>query len=112
MSVSKLTMKKPTKKQQRAKLHREWRKHYEDFVRIQGEERCAIKSCGKLVGIGERKLHIDSNHKTDRPRGLLCSRCNRRLRWWLEDPEWLRAAADYLDDPPLKNAEGRIISGP
>lgn len=90
-----------TKKQKRAALHREWRKNYEDYLRIQGlGERCAI--CKKPPKPGGRKLAIDSDHKTDLPRGLLCGTCNRRLKFYLK-PKWLRAAAEYLENPPLKD---------
>ena len=32
-------------------------------------------------------------------RGLLCHRCNRALAGWIT-PDWLRAAAEYLEHPP------------
>ncbi len=43
----------------------------------------------------ERKLDRDHDHKTGKPRGLLCVRCNRALVSWMT-PEWLLAAAAYL----------------
>lgn len=34
-------------------------------------------------------------------RGLLCARCNRQLlKWARNDPSLLRAAAEYLENPP------------
>jgi hypothetical protein len=38
---------------------------------------CAI--CGKHKSQFSRSLHLDHNHKTGRPRGILCFYCNKRL---------------------------------
>lgn len=88
-----------TKKQQHAKLGREARKRYAEFVAIQGGEFCAI--CGRPPKKGGRRLHIDHDHRTMEIRGLCCSLCNRRLRVFLT-VDLLLAMAAYLKDPPLK----------
>jgi hypothetical protein len=62
-------------------------------VLLNGGERCAI--CLR-VSSPNRRLDRDHDHKTGRPRGLLCPRCNRQLANWIT-PEWLRAAAEYLE---------------
>lgn len=67
-----------------ATTYDEWQKRY--------GERCGI--CGATGKT--RRLDRDHDHKTSRPRGLLCSRCNRALPNWVT-ATWLRAAADYLD---------------
>ena len=54
--------------------------------------RCAI--CGN--GPKSRALSVDHDHRTGHVRGLLCFRCNRNLPTYAT-PEWLRAAADYLE---------------
>lgn len=41
-------------------------------------------------------LNVDHDHKTGQVRGLLCIPCNRRLPRGIT-PEWLRAAAAYLE---------------
>ena len=64
---------------------------YEQWVELYGEV-CGI--CGR--GPGTRRLDRDHCHKAGRPRGLLCARCNRALPNWVT-PEWLRAAANYLE---------------
>lgn len=64
---------------------------YEDFVALNGGEFCGI--CGAPPKT--RRLDRDHDHKTGRPRGALCSRCNRLLHSWLTE-EWLLAAASYL----------------
>lgn len=65
---------------------------YEQWVVIFGA-RCGI--CGRLP-TARRRLDRDHDHRTGKPRGLLCARCNRALPSWVT-PEWLRLAADYLE---------------
>ena len=45
-----------------------------------------------------KELDIDHDHKTGEFRGLLCSRHNRMLGYAQDDPDILRAAADYLEN--------------
>jgi hypothetical protein len=66
---------------------------YQAFVKLTGGEFCAI--CGRGPS-ARRRLDRDHSHASGLPRGLLCSRCNRAIPNWMT-PEWLRAAADYLD---------------
>lgn len=44
-----------------------------------------------------RLLAIDHNHQTGEVRMLLCHNCNRAIGWMQDDPDRLRAAADYLE---------------
>jgi hypothetical protein len=41
--------------------------------------------------------HVDHDHETGRIRGVLCQRCNHAIGLLDEDPDRLRAAADYLE---------------
>jgi len=68
---------------------------YEEYIKINGGvERCGI--CGRKPS-PNRRLDRDHEHRGDgTPRGLLCVFCNRMLGPKVT-PEWLRAAADYLD---------------
>lgn len=47
------------------------------------------------------RLAVDHDHKTGLVRGLLCKMCNgKTLPSVRDNPETLRAAADYLENPP------------
>jgi hypothetical protein len=67
---------------------------YEEYIVLNGGDRCAI--CLRERTEKDRRFDRDHDHRTGRPRGLLCHKCNRALPSWIT-PEWLRAAADYLD---------------
>lgn len=41
--------------------------------------------------------HVDHNHKTDRVRGILCSRCNTGLGQFRDSVEFLGNAIEYLN---------------
>ncbi len=54
---------------------------------------CAI--CGQAPT--KAPLSVDHDHATNKVRGLLCINCNMALGQMNDNPEWLRRAADYLD---------------
>lgn len=68
---------------------------YDILVAAQGGA-CAI--CG---GVRRQRLSVDHDHSTGVVRGLLCRMCNGRLLTAARDnPDVLRRAADYLENPP------------
>ena len=86
-------MSKKPAKALHAKLRRDAHKDgtYERIYEKQGGL-CAI--CKREET--RRRLDIDHCHGSMEIRGLLCRGCNMRLRRD-HKPEWLRAAADYLE---------------
>jgi hypothetical protein len=66
---------------------------YSVFLALNGGvERCGI--CGAEPGA--RRLHRDHDHRSGRPRGLLCFRCNAALRPYMT-LDWLRDAVEYVE---------------
>lgn len=57
------------------------------------------------------KLHIDHDHKSGLIRGLISWRVNHALAAFNDDPELLRRAADYLENPPAVAALNKKIYG-
>ena len=58
--------------------------------------RCAI--CGKAEGDSRGfRMHIDHDHETGRPRGILCNLCNNGLGNFHDDPTLLAKAIAYLE---------------
>jgi hypothetical protein len=67
---------------------------------------CAIT--GRLPG---RTLNTDHCHDTGLIRGLLTPWANKGLAFFDDDPQQLRRAADYLENPPAVRALGREVYG-
>ncbi len=71
---------------------------YYDIILEAQDGHCAL--CERRPS-ATRKLDLDHDHKGMFIRGLLCHRCNRSLPHWVTS-EWLRRAADYLEQPPIE----------
>lgn len=66
------------------------------------EGKCPICSSTLDPGVGTRQkrkgyAHIDHCHKTGKIRGLLCHMCNSGLGLFLDEPDRLRKAIEYLE---------------
>lgn len=76
---------------------------YQEMLENQGRV-CAI--CGQPETNAPRgtvaSLAVDHDHDTGAIRGLLCSNCNRAIGLMRDNPELLRAAADYLEVAPSR----------
>jgi hypothetical protein len=83
---------------ERKKLDRQYSKYgityaqYEELWLKQGQK-CAL--CGKIRKEGQRRFHLDHNHKTGKVRSILCFYCNRRRVGQLTY-EWAVKIAGYL----------------
>lgn len=60
------------------------------------DTRCAI-CAGDLLTIPSKAIHADHDHVTKKPRGVLCGKCNVGIAMFLDDPERMRSAADYIE---------------
>jgi hypothetical protein len=67
---------------------------YEQYVDLNGGEHCGI--CGNHQKDGGPRLHRDHDHRTGKPRGLLCFPCNSALRPYMT-ADWVRRALEYLE---------------
>ena len=57
------------------------------------------------------RLNIDHRHSDGLIRGLTTMSMNKGMGWFNDDPALLRAAADYLENPPAIQALGRKVYG-
>lgn len=88
----------------RDRVRRSTRKRF--GIDISKEEEVALylaqNGCCALCGDrrpphGLSGLYVDHDHATGRIRALLCSRCNRGLGNFRDNPELMRRAAAYLE---------------
>ena len=68
---------------------------YDDLLKKQ-DGRCGICEFKVL----DKKLVVDHCHLTGRVRGLLCTKCNVAIGLLRDDPELVKAALRYLENPP------------
>jgi hypothetical protein len=61
------------------------------------EQSGVCKICGEPCPTYKHALAVDHNHTTGKVRGLLCNNCNNGLGRFRDNPQYLRAAADYLE---------------
>lgn len=69
------------------------REQYESLLKNQNNK-CAI--CKVEYGTTNKKFSVDHCHNSDLVRGLLCSRCNLGLGYFMDDVNLLKNAIEYL----------------
>jgi hypothetical protein len=78
---------------------------YDSLVEEQ-EHSCAI--CGKdLTTLPKKQVHADHDHRTLKPRGVLCHHCNTGLGAFRDDAEVLKNAIKYLEKHNEEKVSGR-----
>lgn len=70
-----------------------------DYQRLLNEQDGCCAICRSAFGKsnrGSKRLHVDHDHATGQPRGLLCGACNRGIGQLGDDVERVAAALRYL----------------
>jgi hypothetical protein len=57
------------------------------------------------------RFHTDHCHTSGKIRGLISWKANKALAAFRDDPEMMRRAADYLENPPVTQALGEDVYG-
>ena len=74
----------------------------EDKERLRDAQGGGCAVCGAERSSSGNDLSADHDHDSLLFRGLLCHHCNVGIGYFGDDPEKLRRAAAYLEDPPAK----------
>jgi hypothetical protein len=93
----------------KSRLWKFYRLNPEDWKKINEYQKGVCAITGKPPK--KQTLSVDHNHSTGEVRGLLSIWVNRGLACFNDDPALLRAAADYLENPPVRKALGRSVFG-
>ena len=92
-------------------LLRTWGISESEYNAILAEQDGGCGMCGRK-GV-TRSLHVEHDHKTLVIRGLACPACNSGLSKFRDNPEALKRAADFLENPPAVRVLGtRIAKNP
>lgn len=80
---------------------------FNEMLRDQGFK-CAICPANEPGGKGS--FYLDHDHKTGEVRGLLCHHCNSMLGMARDNPDTLRAGAEYLNGQRCRTTTDRSRS--
>lgn len=78
-----------------------------DALMAAADGKCNI--CGGSNPDG-RRLHVEHCHATGIVRGIVCTRCNTGIARFLDSPELLRKAAEYLERAYARAANNNVES--
>ena len=71
----------------------------DDYDTMYQEQQGRCKICKiEEKYVAKQRFHIDHDHETGSVRGLLCAQCNKGLGMFKDNSEFLRAAANYLEE--------------
>lgn len=87
--------KNPTRRKE-LRLRRDYGVSLDEYRRRYAEQGGACLICREPCPTG-KELAVDHDHQTGAVRGLLCAGCNLGLGNFRDDPQRLRAAAEYLE---------------
>lgn len=92
-----------------ARLRREFHITLEEQKKVISFQKNVCGICGKKFNKkGELLiLYMDHNHASGELRGCICYRCNKGIAIFLDDPEALQKASDYLKLPPVEQVFGK-----
>jgi len=83
------------------KLKKRGLKDYDEYLELLDQQGNVCKICGcdnpAQWNTNMTFFSVDHCHKTGKVRGLLCDRCNNGIARFLEDPDLLRKAVEYLE---------------
>ena len=79
-------------------LERKWNIYKEEYDKMvsKGCGICGEQETRKIKG-NTIKMPLDHDHKTGKPRGVLCSHCNQGLGMFKDNTDRLQKAIDYLN---------------
>ena len=80
----------------------------DDYALMLKKQGGGCAGCGLRRERSGRHLAVDHDHETGAVRGLLCAGCNTAIGLVKEDPETLRALAEYLSFVPLEPTQDTV----
>lgn len=90
----------PINKERKNEYRKKWYKNnidkQKEFQLISETQNDCCAICGIHKGNLKKDLHVDHDHKTDKIRGLLCTKHNLGIGQFDDNPNLLLKAADYL----------------
>lgn len=88
----------------RISLWNHYRLTLDDYQKLLASQGGGCAICGREQEVTPGwKLSVDHDHVTKLVRGILCGHCNRGIGHFMDSPQRLRLAAEYLEAHALMN---------